>query len=74
MKPPVRPHWTRKREARRREEPKRVVVYVARWIVAAYGRQVAVCDKEADAYRIADDYRWLGVSATVSASSLKVSA
>lgn len=73
MKSTPKPFWQKRRE-RKREAPKRIIVYVSRWTVAAYGRQVAVCTKEADAYRIADDYRWLGVSAYVTPTSLKVSA
>lgn len=59
---------------RKREASARLVVSVSRWTVRAYGRQVAVCDRESDAYRIADDYRWLGTSACVTPAALKVNA
>ncbi len=79
MNAPKKPHhvkWNSGRGRSKKREPvaKTVVVMVTRWIVRAYGRQMAVCEHEHDAYRIADDYRWLGVSATVTPSSFKAAA
>ena len=72
MKPPTKPSRPWFKKQRQRETPKKVVVMVERWTVRAYGRQMAVCKKEADALRIVEEYGMLDVPATVTPSRLRV--